>query len=193
MPGKILIGMLVRPLLATRVALVCALAVLPGCFPYMMSYVFLDGPGVGYRRSPCHDGAPVAATWENAGVRFEVTLEPHALTRSKEAYLGIRVPRGAVLSLPDPVALISFHGDGQAKSLSVTLKAVPLEDQGPHVDEMRRKSPLDEYRYVFVGLPPIESPGALQLPLVSVNGIPVVSPVFTFERRPYAGLVPLNC
>jgi hypothetical protein len=58
---------------------------------------------------------------------------------------------------------------------------------------MRRASPLAEYRFVLVDLPPITSTGTLELPIVYVDGIGVESPVFTFERRTHAGIAPVNC
>lgn len=178
---------------ASSVVIGLALGMLPGCFPYVMSYVHLESPGVAYKRAPCKDGAPVGVIYEKTGVRFEVTLEPHSLSRLEEPYMKLRTPRGAALSIPNPIAIITFRDKGRDKSISVHLKAAPLDWQGPYVEEMRRKSPLEEYRFVFVDLPPIDSPGTLQLPVVSVDGIAVESPVFTFERRPYAGTVPLNC
>ena len=44
-----------------------AAGMLPGCFPYVMSYVYLDGPGVTYQRAPCQDGAPVGVAYELTG------------------------------------------------------------------------------------------------------------------------------
>lgn len=178
---------------ASRVVIGLALGMLPGCLPYVISYVHLESPGVAYERAPCKDGAPVAVIFEKSGVRFEVTLEPHALSRLKEPYIGLLAPRGTALSIANPIATITFRDKGRDKSISVRLKAAPPERQHPYVEEMRRKSPLEAYRFVFVDLPPIDSPGTLQLPVVSIDGIAVESPVFTFERRPYAGTVPLNC
>ena len=170
---------------------VLAAATLPGCFPYVTSYVYLDSPGVTYKRSPCYDGAAVGVAYERNGVLFEVTLEPHALSPLKQAYLKVRAPRGAAISIPEPTALITFRG--QNSPTSVRLQAAPLDWQGPYVEAMRRKSPLAEYRFVFSDLPPIDSPGTLKLPVVVADGAALESPIFTFERRSYAGIVPLNC
>ena len=176
---------------ASGILTVLVAVTLPGCFPYVTSYVYLDSPGVTYKRSPCYDGAPVGVTYEKNGVRFEVTLEPHALSPLKHAYLKVRAPRSAAISIPEPTALIMFRG--QDKPTSVRLQAAPLDWQGPYVAEMRRKSPLAEYRFVFTDLPSIDSPGTLKLPIVVADGAALESPVFTFERRSYAGIVPLNC
>ena len=182
-------------LLKTASSVVIGLAVgtLTGCFPYVTTYVYLDSPGVSYKRSPCYDGAPVAAAYQRDEVHFEVTLEPHALSYSKEAYLKLRAPRNIAIAIPDPIVLVTFHGARKLDSTSVQLKAVPLDWQGPYVADMRRQSPLMEYRFVFGDLPPIHSPGTLQLPVVFADGIAIPSPLFTFDRRAYAGVVPLNC
>lgn len=170
-----------------------ALAMLPGCFPYVTSYVYLESPGVTHRRAPCYDGAPMAAVYERRGVSFELTLEPLAMSSSKEAYLKLRAPRGVAISISEPTARIRFRGETEKESASVSLKVAPLDWQGPYVDDRRRKSPLAEYRFVFSNLPPINSPGTLELPAILVDGVVVASPVFAFERRTYAGIVPLNC
>jgi hypothetical protein len=180
-----------RSKIASGTLVVLVAATLPGCFPYLTSYVYLDGPGVTYKRSPCYDGAPVGVAYEKNSVRFEVTLEPHALSPLKQAYLKVRAPRSAAISIPEPTALITFRGQG--KPTSVHLQAAPLDWQGPYVEEMRRKSPLAEYRFVFIDLPSIDSPGTLKLPIVVADGAVLESPIFTFERRSYAGIVPLNC
>ena len=141
---------------------------------------------------PCRDAAPVGVRYERNRVRFEVTLEPHGLSPSKEPYLKVRAPREVAITIPQPTARIVFRD----KSHSVTelqLKPAPLDWQGPYVDQMRRGSPLAEYRFVFVGLPLIESPGTLEMPVTYADGVALESPVLTFERRTYAGMLPLNC
>lgn len=170
-----------------------AVGMLPGCFPYVMTYVYLDGPGVTYRRAPCQDGAPVGVAYEKSGIRFEVTLEPHTMSPLKDGYLKLRASRSALISIPDPIALLQFRGQPEGSSTSVRLEAASLDWQGPYVDEARRTSPLAEYRFVFADLPLIDSPGTLRLPVVLIDGVAVESPVLTFERRSYAGMPPLNC
>lgn len=63
-----------------RVGIGLALATLPDCFPYVTNYAYLERPGVTHRRAPCYDGAPMGAVYEKGGVRFELALEPHALS-----------------------------------------------------------------------------------------------------------------
>ena len=162
-----------------------------GCAPYVMSYVSLDGADVTYRRAPCRDGAPVGVAYERGGVRFEVTLEPHNLSPLKDAYLKLRAPKNAAISLAEPIAVVTFRGQGNATT--VHLEAAPLDWQGPYVEETRRRSPLAEYRFVFADLPPISSPGTLQLPAILIDGVRVESPLLTFDRRSHAGMAPLNC
>jgi len=183
-----------KPLKVTLSVIIgVAVAMLPGCFPYVTSYVYLDGPGVTHRRSPCRDGAAVGVAYEKSGIRFEATLEPHGLSPLKEGYLKLRAPRNAAISIPNPIARLRFRSQGEGISTEVHLRPAPLDWQGPYVDEMRRKSPLAEYRFVFSDLPPIDSPGTLQLPVVFIDGVAVDSPIFTFERRTYAAMEPLNC
>ena len=179
--------------MASSVVVGLTATVLSGCFPYMISYVHLDGPGVTYKRAPCRDGAPVAVAYEKSGARFEVTLEPHNLSSLQDAYLKVRAPRDVVVSIPDPTALFKFRSPREGTSISVQLKAAQLDWHGPFVEELRRNSPLAEYRFVFVAPPPIDSPGTLHLPVVLLDGVAVEAPVLTFERRPYAGIAPLNC
>lgn len=178
---------------ASKLAIALILGTLTGCFPYVMSYVYLDSPGVNYLHFPCRDGAPVGVMYQRNEVRFEVTLEPHGLSPLKDAFLRIRAPRHVVISIPNPIARITYLGTEQGKSMSVQLKSTPLDWQGPYVAAARQRSPLAEYLFVFADLPPITSPGTLELPVVFVGGIAVESPLFTFERRPYAGMPPLNC
>ena len=135
----------------------------------------------------------MGVAYERSGVSFELTLEPHAMSRLNEAYLKLRAPRGVAISIPEPIARVTFRGERENRSASVTLKIVPPDWQGPYVEDRRRKSPLAEYRYVFENLPPINSRGTLELPVVFADGVAVESPVFAFERRTYAAIVPLNC
>lgn len=93
----------------------------------------------------------------------------------------------------EPIARVRFRGTPENLSASVNLRLAAPYWQGPYVDEMRRKSPLLEYPFALLNFPPIDSPGTLQLPVVLADGFAVESPVFAFERRTHAGVVPLNC
>ena len=135
----------------------------------------------------------MGVAYEKGGVSFELSLEPHALSPLKDPYLKLSAPRHAAISIPEPIALIRFSGESANQFAAVNLKVAPPDRQGPYVKDRRRKSPLAEYRFVFSNLPPINSPGTLELPDVLVDGVVVASPIFAFERRAYAGMVPLNC
>ncbi len=182
-----------RSIAVPRICAGLGMATLTGCFPYAADYVYLESPGVSHRRAPCHGGAPMGVAYEKSGVRFELALEPHALSRSKDAYLKVFAPRYVAISIPEPIARVRFRSDPESQSASIQLKVTPLDWQGPYVAEMRRTSPLAEYRFVFSNLPPMTSPGTIELPVVLADGTVVESPVFAFERRTYAGLLPLNC
>ena len=170
------------------------LVVLSGCFPYVMSYIHLDSPEITHIRVLCGDaGAPSGALYNHNEVSFLVALEPHGLSPLKEAFIRLRAPRNVAISIPDPVARVTFLGEDAADPVSIPLEAAPLDWQGPYVEEMRRKSSFEEYRFVFVGFPKIDGPGSLQLPTVLIGEIPVELPELTFERRRYAGMAPINC
>ena len=95
--------------------------------------------------------------------------------------------------MPEPIALIRFSGESANQFAAVNLKVAPPGRRGPYVEDRHGKSPLAEYRFVFSNLPPINSPGTLELPDVLVDRVVLASPIFAFERRAYAGMVPLNC
>jgi hypothetical protein len=59
--------------------------------------------------------------------------------------------------------------------------------------EVLRRQGILEYRYEFSGLPPITFSGTLKVPTLYLDGVAVTSPQFTFDRRPWAGALPLNC
>jgi hypothetical protein len=171
-----------------------ALVVLTGCFPYVMTYIHLDGPGITHVRVLCGDmGAPAGALYQHDDVSFLIALEPHGLSRSKEGFIRLRAPRNVAISIPDPVVRITFFGENAADPVTVRLEAAPLDWQGPYAEERRRRSPFEEYRFVFMGFPKIDGPGSLQLPIVLVDGLPVELPELEFERKRYAGIAPINC
>ena len=153
-------------------------ATLSGCFPYVTSYVHLDAPGVKHLQAACRDvGPPVFAYVESSGLRVEVTMEPGLLaSRSKSGFLRVRTESSAV-SIPDPIGYVTPTGRPEM-SFRLT----------PGVSGTSYSQQFD-----FVGLPPITFSGTLKLPLIVVDGLRIQLPVFEFERRPYASIVPLNC
>ena len=160
---------------------------LAGCFPYLTSYVHLDAPGA--KTVGGCAGPPVFVTYEANGARVALTLEPGAVSKTTEGYLRVRAPESTAVSLPDPVGYIT--PEGQAPTRFELKQFEPPWERTSR--EFLRRQGILEHRYQLVGLPTITSSGALRLPVIFVNGVAVESPVFKFDRRPYAGVVPLNC
>ena len=177
----------------TLLAAGIVLATMPGCLPYATSYVRLDAPGIQYMHAACGDGGPpVFASYEVNGARFDVTLEPRWASRSKAGFLRLRGPEHMTVSIPDPSGYVTQRDKGDQPALRFELKRI-VHSESRFGDEMRVRRGVVDHRFDFVGLPPITFSGTLRLPTVYVDGAPVASPVFTFERRPYAGFAPLNC
>jgi hypothetical protein len=169
------------------------LATLPGCFPYATSYVHLEAPGVNHIQAACGDvGPPVFASYERNGVRFDVTLEPGWASRSEAGFLRLRAPQHVTVSIPDPSGYLTRGDKGGQPAHRFELKRM-VHPESRHADELLMRRGVIDYRFDFVGLPPITFPGTLSLPTVHVDGVAVTSPTFAFERRPYAGIAPLNC
>lgn len=155
----------------------------------LTSYVRLDAPGVRYVGA-CAGPAHFAVV-ERAGVTLSVTLEPGISSRSKEGLLIVMGPLGTQVSIPHPEGRVTRSDAGEPRVMDFQLRQVPAE--GPYDDEMARRGGRVRYRYRFFGLPDITFPGELTLPEIQVNGTMVALPAFKFERRPYAGISPLNC
>jgi hypothetical protein len=169
------------------------LGTLPGCFPYVTSYVHLEAPGASYLPAACGDvGAPVFATYERNGVRFDVTLEPGWASHSKAGFLRVRAPQDAVISIPEPSGYLAQKGRTDQAALRFELARSENLENRYGAEILKRRGVVD-HRFDFVGLPPITFSGTLTLPIVYVNGAAAISPSFAFERRPYAGVAPLNC
>lgn len=169
------------------------LATLPGCFPYVTSYVHLDAPGVNHLQAACGDaGPPVFASYERNGVRFDVTLEPGWASRSKAGFLRLRGPQQVTVSIPDPSGYLTQSDKGGQPALRFELKRMAHAEHR-YAGELLMRNGVIEHRFDFVGLPPIASAGTLRLPTVHLDGVAVTSPEFAYERLPYAGIAPLNC
>jgi hypothetical protein len=169
------------------------LATMPGCFPYATSYVHLDAPGTNYIQAACGDvGPPVFASYERNGVRFDVTLEPGWASRSKAGFLRLRGPQDVAVSIPDAIGYLTQSDKSGQPALRFELKRI-VHSESRYADESLMRRGVIDHRFDFVGLPPITFSGTLRLPTVYVDGVAVTSPIFTFERRPYAGIAPLNC
>jgi len=178
--------------MARALAIGFFLALLSGCFPYASSYVHLDAPGIKNLQSICGVGPPAIASFESHGARFDVTLEPKAGAISKAGYLRLRAPQQLAVSIPDPTAhFIQGEGVGQ-RELRIDLVRVAHPENRHGAELLLRRGLVDHY-FDFVGLPPISHPGSLRLPTVYLGGLAVTPPMFTFELRPFATIVPLNC
>jgi hypothetical protein len=174
------------------VAIVALPSILAGCFPYVASYVHLHGAGVTHPRAACGQiGPPVFARYERHGVQFDVTLEPGWASRSQVGFVRLRAPHGALISIPQPTGYLLPGSGPDRNPITFVLKRAPPES--PLVSEILARSGLVEQRFEFEGMPPITFPGTLTLPSVIVDGTAVTLPAFEFERRPYAGIAPLNC
>ena len=158
------------------------LATLTGCFPYVASYVHLTAsePGVSYAPVCGNVGPPVYANYERNGVRFAVTLEVELESGAEGGFLRLRAPRDVAISIPDPVGYVVPTDKGGVPALRFELRRT------------ERRGVL-QTQFDFAGLPPITFSGKLHLPTVYVDGVAVTSPIFEFERRHYAGIVPFNC
>ncbi len=125
-------------------------------------------------------GPPVYANYERNGVRFTVTLEVELESGAEGGVLRLRGPRDVAISIPDPFGYVVPTDKGGVPALRFELRRA------------ERRGVL-QTQFDFAGLPPITFSGKLHLPTVYVDGVAVTSPVFEFERRHYAGIVPFNC
>lgn len=83
----------------------------------------------------------------------------------------------SAVSIPDPIGYVTPTGRPV-----ISFQLVPGVSGSVYAQQ-----------FDFVGLPPITFSGTLKLPPIDISGVLIQLPVFEFERRPYAGIVPLNC
>ena len=164
------------------------LAILPGCFPYVTSYVHLEASDV--RNTGGCAGPSVFATYEAHGARFDVSLEPGSMaSHSSAGFLRVRAPHSMVVSMPEAIGYVTREGHAP---LRFELKRVePWEERFGR--ELLKRQGVLEHRFEFSGLPPIDFTGTLKVPALHLDGVAYHSPSFSFDRRPWAGIVPLNC
>lgn len=169
------------------------LTTLAGCFPYVTSYVHLEASGARYQREVCNQFGPyVALDLERSGVQIRVSLEPGYSQRSKFGFLRLRAPRDVIVSIPNPTALIRFRDDKVALPTQLALTPPPRERINKFAP-LKRDDRIAEYVFEFVDFPFISEPGSLTLPEIVVDGAALALPVIAFQRRPFAGILPLNC
>ena len=158
---------------------------LAGCFPYVTSYVYLTAsegsavPGACGNRA----GPPVFARYERKGARFEVTLEPGIAERKQVGYMAVRAAAHVTITIPETSGYVT-PGDGSPR---IPIRLVPASATvSPAGTQLQR--------FEFEGLPArIDFSGTLHLPDVYLDGQEVISPVFTFSRQGYFGVLPFNC
>ena len=163
------------------------LATLPGCFPYVTSYVHLEAPGI-TNTGGCA-GPPVFATYEVKGASVAVTLEPGWASRSSAGFLTVRAPQDMVVSIREAFGRLTPEG---LPPIRFELRRVEPWEERFGREILRRRGVL-EHRFEFSALPPIAFSGILKLPTLYLDGVAVDSPSFKFDRRSYAGVAPLNC
>jgi hypothetical protein len=174
-------------LVAKLLAMGILLAAMTGCFPYATSYVRLEAPGI-ENTGGCA-GPPVFASFEAQGARIDVTLEPGFASRSSAGFLRVRAPGDMPVSLGEGVGYVMREGQAP---LQFRLDRVELPEER-FAREILRAQGRAEHRFAFSGLPPIAFSGTLRLPTLYLGGVAADTPALKFERRPWAGVVPLNC
>jgi hypothetical protein len=163
------------------------LATLPGCFPYVTSYVHLEASGI--TNTGACAGPPVFANYEAKGARVSVILGPSTFAGSSAGFLRVRAPRNMVVAMDDAIGYLT--PEGQAPIRFELRRVQRWEDRFGR--ELDKRQGVLEHRFEFSALPPITFSGTLRLPTLYLDGVAVASPSFNFDRRPYAGVVPLNC
>ena len=177
-----------KPLYAVVMAML--LLTLQGCFPYVTNYVYVDGPDDVQPVEICTgSGLRSGVRYGRNGAYFHVSLAPGMSSHSPEPSLRVLSPVGTTISMPDPTVKVSLRGERSSSSATLVLKEEP-RDRSRFV---RPPPKLSTLRFVFVGLGDISAPGNLTLPVIYVNGTAVQLPPLSFERRTYAGVLPLNC
>ena len=163
------------------------LVTLPGCFPYVTSYVHLEASGI-TNTGGCA-GPPVFANYETKGARFAVALGPSLIAGSSAGFLRVRAPQDMVVSMHEAIGYLT--PERQAPIRFELRRVERWEDRFGR--EILKRQGVLEHRFEFFALPPIAFSGTLKLPTLYLDEVAVDSPLFNFDRRPYAGVVPLNC
>ncbi len=173
-----------------RVFAMGALLALAGCFPYAKTYVYIDAPGTQLREL-CRDyGPPIALAYDVEGVRTEISLEPGNSTRSGP-YVKLLAADNVAITMSDLTARIEQAG---AQPVAVSLRPVDtMREPSGRLASTKKRGSATLYQLEFLGLPPLNSAGTALLPAMVINGVAVPGKSIRFERRPFAGMVPLNC
>ena len=84
------------------------LLTLPGCFPYVTSYVHLEASGI-TNTSAC-TGPPVFANYEAKGAYFAVTVGPSLFAGVSAGFLTVRAPQEMVVSMHEAIGYLTPEG-----------------------------------------------------------------------------------
>jgi hypothetical protein len=163
------------------------LATLQGCFPYVTSYVHLEASGI--TNAGACAGPPVFANYEAKGARVAVTLGPSMIAGTSAGFLRVRAPQNMVVAMREAIGYLTPEG---LAPIRFELRRVERWEDRFGREVLKRLGVL-EHRFEFSALPPIAFSGTLMLPRLYLDGVAVESPSFTFDRRPYAAVAPLNC
>jgi hypothetical protein len=110
-------------------------------------------------------------------------------SRSSAGFLRVRAPQNIVVSMPEASGYVTREGHAP---LRFELRRVEPREERFGRELLKRQGVL-EHRFEFTGLPPIDFSGTLKVPALYLDGVAYHSPSFNFDRRPWAGLIPLNC
>jgi hypothetical protein len=146
--------------------------------------VHVEATGASTRKDICGQyGAPAIAVYEANGVRFEINLDPSGANRSRTAYLNLIAAPDVVISIPEHRIRIRLPDRGINDSMIMESKTVSrLADGRLTVATDHPGNAI--YQFDLAKLPRIDSRGTLDLPMIYA---------FSFERRTFVGVVPLNC
>ena len=163
------------------------LATLQGCFPYVTSYVHLEASGI--TNTAACAGPPIFANYEAKEARIAVTLGPSMIAGTSAGFLRVRAPQNMVVAMHEAFGYLT--SEGQAPIRFELRRVERWEDRFGR--EFDKRQGVLEHRFEFSTLPPIAFSGTLTLPTLYLDGVAVESPSFKFDRRPHAGVAPLNC
>jgi hypothetical protein len=163
------------------------LATLPGCFPYVTSYVHLEASGI--TNTGACAGPLIFANYEAKGARIAVTLGPSMIAGTSAGFLRVQAPQNMIVAMEEAFGYLT--PEGQAPIRFELRRVERWEDRFGR--EFLKRQGVLEHRSEFSALPPINFSGTLALPTLYLDGVAVESPSFKFHRRAFAGVVPLNC
>jgi hypothetical protein len=174
-------------------SIIVATASLSGCYPYATTYVHLDAEHMKRTNEICRwYGAPANAIYEANGVRFEFNLDPSKANYYKTPGFNIVAAPNVALSMPDDRVRVSFEDGAEPSFARVESKSVKREANGLLTVETWYPGNR-RYRFELIGLPPLSSRGTIEMPAIYANGVALPLPKFTFERRGFVGILPINC